>query len=166
MALQLKSMASGRDPQDMTSGAFWGAAMLQGGGLGIFGDFLFSNINRYGGGFATTFGGPLMQRANDAWNLTAGNIAQLASGEKTHFGRELVKFMKGNTPGSTIWYTKLAWERIVWDQLQYLVDPEANKAFKQRQRFFDKEFGQGFWWRPGKAAPDRGPSLPAAIGAS
>lgn len=166
MALQLKSMASGRDPQDMTDSAFWGAALLQGGGLGIYGDFLFSNINRYGGGFSTTFGGPLMQRANDAWNLTAGNIAQLASGEKTHFGRELVKFMKGNTPGSSIWYTKLAWERIVWDQLQYLVDPEANKAFKQRQRFFDKEFGQGFWWRPGQATPDRGPNFPVAIGAS
>ncbi|MDQ1185930.1 hypothetical protein [Agrobacterium larrymoorei] len=166
MALQLKSMASGRDPQDMGTGAFWGAALLQGGGLGIYGDFLFSNINRYGGGFSTTFGGPLMQRANDAWNLTAGNIAQLASGEKTHFGRELVKFAKGNTPGSTIWYTKLAWERIVWDQLQYLADPEANKAFKQRQRFFDKEFGQGFWWRPGETLPDRAPNLPAAIGAS
>lgn len=162
MALQLKQMAQGRDPQDMnpiTSPEFWGAALLQGGGLGIYGDFLFSNLNRYGGGFSSTFGGPLMQRANDAWNLTAGNLVQLASGEKTHFGRELVKFAKTNMPGTSIWYARLAWERILMDQLQFLVDPEANKAFKQRQRFFAKEYGQNFWWQPGKLAPSRGPDL-------
>jgi polyhydroxyalkanoate synthesis regulator phasin len=167
MAAQLKQMAQGRDPQNMdpmNNSAFWGAALLQGGGLGIYGDFLFSNLNRYGGGFATTFGGPLMQRANDAWNLTAGNLVQLASGEKTHFGRELVKFAKGNTPGSSIWYLRLGWERLLMDQLQFLVDPEANKAFKQRQRFFAKEYGQGFWWDPGQTAPSRAPDLGAALG--
>jgi polyhydroxyalkanoate synthesis regulator phasin len=167
MALQMKQVAAGRDPQDMnpfSDPAFWGAAMLQGGGLGIYGDFLFSNINRYGGGFTTTLGGPLLQRANDLWNLTAGNVAQLASGEKTHFGREATKFLRGNIPGSTIWYTRLAWERIVMDQLQFLVDPEANKAFKQRQKFFAREFDQKFWWTPGELTPDRAPDLTAAGG--
>jgi hypothetical protein len=163
LSLQLKGLAQGRDPQQMDA-TFGAAAILQGGGLGIYGDFLFSNINRQGGGFATTFGGPVVQRANDLWNLTAGNVAQLASGERTHFGRELVKFMKGNTPGGTIWYTRLAWERILMDQLQFLVDPEANKAFKNRQRFFQKEFGQGFWWEPGRAVPQRAPNLGAAFG--
>jgi hypothetical protein len=81
MSLQLKQLAGGRDPQDMT------AALLQGGGLGIYGDFLFGELNRFGGGFATTLAGPLVGRANDFWNLTAGNVAQLASGENTHFGR-------------------------------------------------------------------------------
>lgn len=163
LSAQLKQIASGRDPQDMKQPEFWGASLLQGGGLGIYGDFLFSNLNRYGGGFQTTFAGPVIQRANDLWNLTAGNIAQLASGEKTHFGRELIKFMKGNTPGSTIWYTRLAWERLLFDQLQFLADPEANKAFKQRQRFFQKEFGQEFWWNPGEISPTRPPDLLAAI---
>lgn len=165
LSLQLKGMAQGRDPQDMVDPAFWGAALLQGGGLGIYGDFLFSNLNRQGGGFATTLGGPVVQRASDLWNLTAGNIAQLASGEKTHFGREAIKFAKGNTPGSTIWYLRLAWERMLLDQLQFLVDPEANKAFKNRQRFFRKEFGQDFWWAPGEMAPSRAPNIGAAVGA-
>lgn len=163
LSLQLKGLAQGRDPQEMNA-TFGAAAILQGGGLGIYGDFLFSNINRQGGGFATTFGGPVVQRANDLWNLTAGNVVQLASGEKTHFGRELVKFMKGNTPGGTIWYTRLAWERILMDQLQFLVDPEADKAFKTRQRFFAKEYGQGFWWEPGRLTPQRAPNIDAALG--
>lgn len=163
MALQMKQVANGRDPQDMAETGFWGAALLQGGGLGIYGDFLFSNVNRYGGGFATTLAGPMIGRANDIWNLTGGNMIQLASGDKTNFGRETVKFLRSNVPGSTIWYTRLAWERIVMDQLQFLVDPEANKAFKQKQKFFQREFGQGFWWTPGETTPDRAPDLGTAV---
>lgn len=163
MAYQLKQMAAGRDPQDMSEPSFWGAAMLQGGGLGIYGDFLFSNINRYGGGFSTTLAGPVVERANNLWNLTAGNAIQLANGEDTKFGRELNKFARSNTPGSSIWYIRLAWERIVFDQLQYLMDPEANKAFKRKQQFFKREFGQEYWWKPGEMAPARGPNIKAAI---
>jgi hypothetical protein len=106
IAKQLKSVTAGRDMQDPRSVAFWGSAALQGGGFGIYGDFLFSNINRYGGGFKSALSGPLVERANDFWNLTAGNAVQLASGEKTHFGRELVKFARGNIPGGNIWYLK------------------------------------------------------------
>jgi hypothetical protein len=35
LAMQLKEMAKGRDPRPMTDAEFWGAAMLQGGGLGF-----------------------------------------------------------------------------------------------------------------------------------
>lgn len=163
-AMQLKQVAAGRDPRDMTDPKNWGAAMLQGGGLGIYGDFLFSGINRYGGGFGTTVAGPLVQRANDFWNLTAGNVVQLASGETTHFGRELVKFARGNTPGGTIWYLRLAYERMLLDQVQFLVDPEANKAFKRQQQFWEREYGQQFYWAPGTATPQRAPNIGAALG--
>ncbi len=159
VSIQLKQIAAGRDPQDMTDPAFMGAALLQGGGLGIYGDFLFSDINRFGGGFATTLAGPLVGRANDFWNLTAGNAVQLASGEKTHFGRELVRFVKGNFPGSNIWYLKLAAERRVFDQLAWLADPEAQKAFKRQQQYWRRATGQEYFWRPGEKLPDRAPAL-------
>jgi len=167
LSLQLKQIAGGRDPRNMKDVPFWGAALLQGGGLGLFGDFLFSNINRFGGGFAQTLGGPVVSRANDLWDLTAGNLVELATdlseGKKinTHFGRELIKFARGNIPGSNLWYIKLAWERTVMDQLQFLADPEAAKAFRRQSQFWAKNFGQDYWWRPGAAAPDRGPALSA-----
>lgn len=164
ISLQLKSLAAGRDPRDVTDPVFWGAALLQGGGLGIYGDFMFSNINRYGGGLGSTIGGPLAQRIGDFWNLTAGNAVQLASGEKTNFGRELVKFARGNMPGGNIWYLRLAFERWALDQAQYLADPEANAAFKRQQRFFEREFGQGYWWRPGEALPARAPDIGGMAG--
>jgi hypothetical protein len=153
LALQLKQLAGGREPRDMDTPAFWGAASLQGGGFGIYGDFLFSEINRYGGGMGSALSGPLVERANDFWNLTAGNAVQLASGEKTHFGRELVKFARGNIPGGNIWYLRLAFERVALDQLQYLADPEANKAFKRQQQYWRREYGQEYWWKPGQMTP-------------
>jgi hypothetical protein len=164
LALQLKQIAAGRDPRDMSNKEFWGASVLQGGGLGLYGDFLFSDLNRYGGGLMRTLAGPTVERINDAWNLTAGNIAQGVQGEKTNFGRELVKFMRGNTPGGTIWYVRQAYERVLLDQLQFLIDPEANKAFKRQQRNWDKNFGQEFYWRPGEVLPARSPDFSAAFG--
>lgn len=164
LAMQLKSIAAGRDPRDMKDEKFWAAALLQGGGLGIFGDFLFANINRFGGGFAQTLGGPTVERASDLWDLTAGNLVQLASGEKTHFGRELTRFAKGNIPGSNIWYIRTAWERNVMDQLQFLADPEAAKAFRRQRQYWSKNYGQEYWWRPGETMPARAPDPAQAVG--
>ena len=42
----------------MTSPEFWGAALLQGGGLGIFGDFMVSSVSRGGRGIEETVAGP------------------------------------------------------------------------------------------------------------
>jgi hypothetical protein len=164
LSIQLKQLVAGRDPQDMADPAFIGKALLQGGGLGIYGDFLFADLNRFGGGFASTLAGPLVGRANDFWNLTAGNAVQLASGEKTHFGRELVRFARGNVPGGNIWYLKLAAERLLFDQLAWLADPEAQKAFRRQEQYWQRATGQEFFWRPGQARPDRLPALGAAAG--
>lgn len=154
-ALMLKDIAAGKEPRQPGDDKFWAAAMLQGGGLGIYGDFLFSNVNRYGGGFSTTLGGPLVERASNFWDLTAGNAIQLASGEKTYFGRELVRFAKGNIPGGNIWYLRLAFERVAIDQAMYLADPQANKAFKRQQQKLQRETGRAYYWAPGQLTPGK-----------
>lgn len=164
LSMQLKQMASGRDPRDMTTPEFWSAALLQGGGLGIYGDFLFADLNRYGGGIVGNLAGPVAERVNDVRELTIGNLAQLATGQQTRAGRELVSFLRGNVPGGNIWYTRLAWERIALDQLQYLLDPEANKAFKNKQKFWAREFGQDYFWAPGALTPERAPDAGAIAG--
>lgn len=163
-SLELKQIAAGRDPRDIRSPEFWGAAMLQGGALGIWGDFLFADLNRFGGGIGSTVAGPLIGKVIDPLrDLILGNAAQAADDKKTNIGREALRFVKANMPFASVWYTKLAWERMVFDQLQYLVDPEANKAFKRQQRSWAKDYGQEFYWAPGETAPARGPDLSAAV---
>ncbi len=166
LSMQLKNVAAGKDPQPMTSKEFWAAALMQGGGFGLYGDFLFSDVNRFGGGLGMSIGGPLAERFTSFNNLTIGNMMELVQGkslQEAKFGRELVQFMRGNVPGGNIWYTRLAWERLVMDQLQYLLDPDANQAFKRSMAKTQKDFGTGFWWEKGKAAPNRPPDLGNAV---
>lgn len=162
--LQLKEIIAGRDPRDVTKAEFWGAAIMQGGGLGIYGDFLFTDTNRFGGGLTNTVAGPLMDRVTKLHQLTIGNLQQLAQGENTNFGRDLVKNIKAWGPGSNLWYTKLAWERMVMDQIQHLVDPDARKSFRSKMQFRERGFGNKYWWRPGETAPRRAPDASSAIG--
>ena len=164
LALQLKELAGGRDPRDMASPEFWGAAMLQGGGLGIYGDFLFANVNRFGGGLTGTVAGPLVGRFDQLRNRTIGNVYEAAEGESTNIGREAVQTLREWTPGGSLWYMRLAYERVVLDQLQHLLDPDARKAFRRKVAQRKKDYGNGFWWAPGDGAPARAPNLGAAFG--
>lgn len=169
LSLQLKQVPGGRDPRPMDTPEFWVAAFLQGGGVGLFGDYLFSDLNRYGGGLPSAIGGPMVESAGDLLNLTFGNAWELGvegkSLDEAKVGREAVNFLRGNVPLGNVWYTRLVWEREFLDQLQWALDPEANTAFKNKQKFWSREFGQEFWFAPGTGAPQRAPDLGKAISA-
>jgi hypothetical protein len=159
LAMQLKEMAKGRDPRPMTDPEFWGAAMLQGAAFGIYGDFIFSDVNRYGGGLSETVAGPVVGFVGDLNNLTTGNILQAMSGEDTNFASEAISFAGRYTPGSTLWYSRLALERMVLDQGKLWADPDARSKMRRLESKYKREYGQNYWWRPGKTVPERGPDV-------
>ena len=158
LALQLKEMSKGRDPRPMTDNAFWLAAFLQGGGLGIFGDFMFSDINRFDRGLAETIAGPVVGFADDVRKLTIGNLVEASQGKDTNAARELIRFAARYTPGSSLWYTRLGLERMVIDQLQLMADPKARSNMRRIESRYRREFGQKYWWKPGETAPSRSPN--------
>jgi hypothetical protein len=158
-AIQLKEMAKGKDPMPMTDASFWGAALLQGGGLAIFGDFLYAANNRYGSNLATTIGGPVAGLLDDFTKLTIGNITELAQGEETKFATELIRFAEKYTPGSSLWYIRLAGQRQIADRLHEWADPEYQRKVRRKERKLLRERGQRYWWSPGDRAPRRAPDL-------
>jgi hypothetical protein len=162
LSVQLKELSRGKDARPMTDAKFWLAAFLQGGGAGIFGDFLFAEQNRFGGGLAETVAGPTVGNVAQALRLTAGNLQRSANGEKTNFGREAVQFLGRNTPGSSLWYLRLGYERVLLDQLQELADPEAKAAWRRRVQMQKRDYGNDFYWMPGELAPRRAPSFISA----
>lgn len=164
LALELKQIASGKDPREADTGKFWAAAFMQGGGAGIFGDFLFSDQNRFGGGLMSTIAGPGLSTASDFGKLTVGNVQDVLAGEDTKAGRELVRFMGANTPGSSLWYSRLAFQRIVLDEMQQMVDAGAGDSFARMEAKARKDFGQDYWWAPGEPLPDRAPDVAATLG--
>ncbi len=62
-------------------------------------------------------------------------------------------------PGSNLWYWRLAFQRNIIDRLALEIDPRAPERFRRIEREAEKNFGQGFWWRPGEATPDRMPAF-------
>ena len=152
LVVQLKDLKGGKDPRPMDRPGFWAAAMTQGGGLGIWGDLLNSEQNRFGGGLVSTFGGPVMGEAEDV-------LGALGLSSKTKAGRGMARLLTGYVPGSSMWYLNLAWQRIAAESLQRQLDPTAYDAFRRRQASQMRDYGNGFWWAPGQTAPSRGPRI-------
>jgi hypothetical protein len=159
LAMQLKEMSKGRDPRPMTDREFWMAAMLQGGGLGIYGDFLFADVNRFDRGLPETIAGPVFGFGKDAIDLTVGNLYEAATGQDTKAASELIKFAGKYTPGASLWYMRLALERMVLDQMRLMADPKARQKFRQIETRYRRDSGQQYWWRPGRPEPSRKPNV-------
>lgn len=141
----------------------WTAAFLKGGSMGIYGDFLFSGTTQSSrSGPIASLLGPGAGLVEESFNLTQGNIVQALQGKDTHFGAEVVRFVKGNTPGASLWYAKAALDHIIFHQLQEYFSPGY---LSNMQRRSEREFGQQYWWQPGTGVEGmRAPRLEAAIG--
>ena len=149
-AYEIKQMAAGKKPTapENMGVRYWINAAIYGGGLGIFGDFLFSDQNRYGGSISKTVAGPVISFIGDLINLTIGNVSQLASGEKTNAGKELAAFIQRYTPGNNIWYTRIVTERLIFDTLEKLLNPNYDRDTRRNKRRLKKTTGQEYWWSP------------------
>tara|TARA_R100000742_G_C4278270_1_gene100884 strand:- start:60 stop:2633 length:2574 start_codon:yes stop_codon:yes gene_type:complete len=156
LAYEIKQVAAGKKPTPVSKmGArYWMNAAVYGGGLGIFGDFLFADTNRYGGSMAKTLTGPVINFIDDLTRLTGGNLQQLASGEKTNAGKELTRFIKNYTPGSNLWYTRLVFERIFMDTIEKLLNPNFHSDTRRNVNRIKKKTGQEYWWSPGELTPN------------
>jgi hypothetical protein len=165
LAMQMKDLAAGKDPRDMTTAKFWGAAMMQGGGLGIMGDILYTSMggnDRSGRPNWANLAGPVFGDVADAIDLTAGNLGEALRGEDTYAGAELLKFTKGHLPFINLWYAKTAIDRAVLNDMQEILSPGYNGRIRGLAK---KDWGQEFWAPPGADFEDmRLPNLSAAVG--
>jgi hypothetical protein len=143
-AMNAKAILAGKEPRkpEDAKGYFdlVKAAMLQGGGAGIYGDFLFGEMkSRYGAGPLETFLGP-----------TFSNLSSLAD----LYGRAMkgddvagsaVKFVINNTPGNNIWWAKAALDYGIIYRLQEGLNPGYLKRMETRIK---KEQDQSFIFPP------------------
>lgn len=164
LSLEVSEVLKGRDPRKLFgSGSFknWIAAMLKGGSLGIYGDFLFSEQTQHGGSALGSLAGPVAGELEDIIGLTQGNLVQAAHRKDTNAGAEAVKFVKGNLPGANLWYAKAALDHMIFDRLQEYASPGYLRKIEHRAQ---TEFGQSYWWEPGQVTPQRAPDLGAVAG--
>lgn len=163
LALQARQVVFGKDPRDMTDPKFWIASLLQSGGLGLFGDFLFADTSRTNNSFAEQIAGPIpstmwnIAKAGDLYSLgTEVNLDSVAS--------DLFRIANKEAPVVHMWYTRMIVERMLLDQVEKALDPSYSDRMRKIEHRMKKQTGQGFWWTPGEATPERAPDLSTAIG--
>ncbi|MDI7611634.1 hypothetical protein QMS94_02245 [Cronobacter sakazakii] len=154
LSQQLNDMASGRNPREMTgeeAPKFWLGALLKGGGLGLYGDFLLSDHTRYGGGALASMLGPVAGLVDDVVKLGQGIPLNAVEGKPEQTGGDLVKLGKGLIPGANLWYAKAALDHMIFNQMQEYFSPGYLRKMEQRSK---KEFNQTYWWRPQDVTPE------------
>ena len=163
-AMTLKDLAAGKDPRDPADPKFWLAAFVQGGGVGIFGDILYTGMGgnaRGGQSNWTSLAGPVLGNAFDGMNVVRKGAGWAIADEKAdeakrQFGAEALRFVRGNTPLVSLWYLRSAVDHMVVHDLQEQLSPGYLSRMERRSR---KEWGQDYWWEPGEALPDRAPDI-------
>lgn len=161
MSMQLANMLQGKDPRDMTDAATWVQALLKGGGLSLFGDYLLQDQTQGGNSIIASLAGPMAGTVEDVYGLTVGNLHEAAQGKDTHMGAELVKFGKNNTPLANLWYTRAATDHLIVNELQEMASPGYLRKMEKRAA---KNYGDTYFWRPGESTPERLPNMDKAVG--
>lgn len=160
ISLLAKDVVAGRDPRPINTKEFFLASLQQGGGLGIFGDFVFSDVNRFGGGITETIIGPIGDTLDTSVRFTLGNLREAVAGEETHFLGEAGKIVERYTPN--IWQIAL-FKQALFDQYEMMADPDAQLKFRRMIRKRESEYNQEYWWRPGEFTPRRAPEFDNVI---
>lgn len=152
LVVQLREIANGNDPQDMSEKEFYKRSFTTGGGLPVLGDLLVTGTDTTGRGVTDFLVGPFGGDVKTLLNVTVGNATKLASGEDTNAGNEIFKAVKNKIPAQNLWYTKAATNRLIFDQIQDMIAPGyreklQRKAERQQNRtswLGDFDYGSGF----------------------
>ncbi len=142
---------------------FWGAAFVQGGALGIYGDFLYgANQTRYGSGIIEALSGPTLGPILELGLVQPMTAAKKRmEGKETHLAAQTVQDLKGWVPGGNIWYAKAALDHLIWQRVMDMLSPGYLASIRQRTL---KEYGQRWYWNPGDPMPERAPDFGKAVG--
>jgi hypothetical protein len=166
IAMEIGDILSGKDPRTLNPESAYGpknliAALLKGGALGLYGDFLFADATTYGRTLAGAIGGPMLGAIEDTYKLTVGNVQELSQGKDTNFGAEAIRAARGYTPGASLWYTKTATDRLIFNQMQEYFDPGYLARARAKAK---REYGTTYWWNPGQPiSRARAPELEAIV---
>ncbi|MGO7286967.1 hypothetical protein ACC805_34300 [Rhizobium ruizarguesonis] len=125
----------------------------------MLGDFVNSSVTRGGDGITQYLTG---QGPGEVISAT-GDVAQwlggLPGGKDKVNGKTFAQHVKAWVPGSSLWYTKAATDRLIFDNIQAMIDPNYRQSFNRYEKRMKKDFGQTFWWAPGDGLPQRAPNM-------
>lgn len=145
-----KDILKGREPREVFTEERalkgLGEAMTAGGGLGIYGDFLFGEYSRYGQSFTQTLAGPTFGMIDD---LAAIYSTAFINGDFGKAGEMAVNDAFRLIPGQNLFWAKFGIDYL----LLYGISEASNPGYTQRlERRMEKEYGSEFFLPPSQFA--------------
>lgn len=130
-SLALKDMTKGRTPRDPTespamAAKVMAAALVQGGGAGIYGDFLFGESSRFGGGTLETLAGPTIGSAARVVDLYHRAI------RGDDVAASTVREALANTPFLNLFYARAALDYLLVYRIQESLNPGYLRRMEKR----------------------------------
>lgn len=143
-AMTAKQLLAGKTPRELLDensplGLNWKtilAAAVQGGGLGIYGDFLFGEKSRMGGSLAGSFGGPAYSSAESLYGL------YLDARDGRDLGANSFRFFFNHIPGNNLFYIRAALDYTILNSFYEYLNPGYLRRMRRR---VEKENGQTFY---------------------
>jgi len=140
IAMSAKDMIKGRSPRDPNKKSTLVQAFAQGGGAGIYGDFLINELqNEYGNGIFETALGPT---ASDIKKIF--DIVQSMNDPKKA-GKKFVQLAEGNVPFLNLYYTKTAYDYLIGYQVKEYLDPGFFRRMRDKH---EQQRGQSYYLKP------------------
>lgn len=161
IALEAKSLMNGQDPRSMNimteeGRKFWMEAAASGGGFGLYGDLFVNGSTKWGSG-AEALAGPGISAGFTLLRELNTAREEASAGATEHpYALSGLRFVRQNaTPLMNLWYTKAAFNRLVYDNLQDTLSPGASDKMRRRS----EQRGVSYYWAPGTNAPQKAPDF-------
>jgi hypothetical protein len=138
-AMTVKDLLKGKTPRDPNDPKTYLKAFTQGGGAGIYGDFLFGEFNRMGQSPTEALAGPAIGTAGDVVKLWS----RLVRGDAD--AGDAFRLAQNNTPFMNLFWTRPALDYLILFDMQEAIAPGTLRRVEQRTR---EEYGQTFLLSP------------------
>ncbi len=138
-AMTTKDMLKGKSPRDPHDPKTYLKAFTQGGGAGIYGDFIFGEFNRMGQSPTESLAGPTVGTAADMVKLWSKGVRGDAD-----FGDGL-RLLQQNTPFLNLFYARPLLDYLILYDMQEMIAPGTLRRMEQRAQ---QQNGQTFLYSP------------------
>jgi len=144
LSMTMKDLTKGYwPPRDPTDPKTWAAAFVQGGAAGIYGDYLFGQVNRFGSGVLETAAGPTIGNAADLITLLLKSrnamVGKITGEEAKAPYADALNLALGVTPFVNLFYARPALDYLILDSLREAVSPGYIKRQTKRRK---TDYGQ------------------------
>lgn len=143
-----KDLAKGKTPTELwgDEGLNWktvAAAFLQSGGLGIYGDFLFAEKNRFGGTWVENLSGPAIGDIITFGDLMLRLRDVVKNGDLDNaWAKDAFRLAEGTVPFANLFQVKAGLDFLFINSIKEALSPGY---LRRQERRAQQDYGQSYW---------------------